>query len=120
MNSTNPDPIKEGEHIGHSLAHRKRFPPHVQVRKHRGALHDILERNQHFLERNLRKYARDLAVREFGDRRVNVPLQPRQPVDVLGRLLVSFVLLQSAYQLRARVLFLLAAFRRASAGASAT
>ena len=120
MNSTSPTPSRMREHVGHALAHRKRLALNLQVREHRRALHDVLERDQHFLQRDLGQDAHDLPVRELGDRGVDVALEPRQAVDVLGRLLVALVFLQPAHELGARVLFLFATLRHAAAGASGT
>ena len=102
---------QRAQDVGHALANGQFVLVHLVMREHLGALHHILQGQQHFLQRDLRKDSHDLALHELDRSRQVIAFHARQQIDVLGCLLEAFVFLQPAYQLGARVFFF-ATFRR--------
>ena len=81
------------------------------MREHVAARQHLLEGEQHFLQRHLRRNAHHLAVDQLGGRHPGIALQARHAVDALGRALEALVLLQPAHELGARIGFLAASGR---------
>ena len=102
---------QRAQDVGHALANGQFVLVHLVMREHLGALHHILQGQQHFLQRDLRKDSHDLALHQLDRSRQVIAFHARQQIDVLGCLLEAFVFLQPANQLGARVFFF-ATFRR--------
>ena len=100
-----------GKDVSHPRTDGQSLSLDMVMREHLRTHHDILKRKKHFLERDLRQKAHDLAVLELSRSRPNVALQPRQRIDAFGSALEPLVLLQAAHELRPRV-FLVAVLSR--------
>ena len=73
------------------------------VREHVAAREHLLEGQEHFLQRHLRRDAHHLAIDQLGRRHPGVALEARDAVDALGGALEALVLLQTAHELGARI-----------------
>ena len=110
--------VQRRQHVGHALPHRQRLALHVMVGKHVAARQHVLKGEQHFLQRDLRRDAHDLAVDELRGCHPGVALQPRHAVDAFGGALEALVFLQTAHQLGARIRLIGRIGARAAAAAA--
>ena len=70
------------EDLGHVLAHGQSFAADVMVREHLRARHHVLQRNKHFLQRDVWLQPDDTALHQFGARRKRVAIDAVQLFDV--------------------------------------
>ena len=108
------------QHVRHALAHRQRLALYVMMREHVAAGQNLLEGEQHFLQRDLRRNAHHFTVDELGGRHPGVALQTRDAVDAFGRPLEALVFLQPAHELGTRIGFLRVRRSAPAAAACAT
>ena len=80
----------------------------MQVIEHRRALHDVLEGDQHFLQRDFRQQLDYVPICQLCGRLVHIAIQAIEAINVLRSALEAFVLLQAPHEFGARIVLFLA------------
>ncbi len=95
--------LQARQNLCHALARRQLLELDMMTAVQRGTTYHIAEGQQQFAQIDLRMGAAEADFRWLRTGRKHVALEARQGIDVLGRLLELFVLLQAPDQARARI-----------------
>ena len=100
------DEFLGGQHrhdIGHALPDREWFSLYMVMRKHVAARQYVLEREQHLLQRHLRRDSDHLAFDEFGRSDPGIAIQARNLIEAFRGALEALVFLETTHELGARI-----------------